>query len=153
MSDDMFPFEEKAHYHLFENRITLAVIAANTKSAKDTRFLVTTEGETLSLPYQPLRKGLHSQDTAKKLFSKMTGLDPTAWTLIQQTGFVDTKEDYQIVLYSVMIPDSVALLDSSAKWVTVDELIDDHMRRVEHRPTPFDLFAFASHTTPLGIYQ
>jgi hypothetical protein len=83
----------------------------------------------------------------------LTGLDPTAWTLIQQTGFVDTQEDYQIVLYSMMIPECVALVDDTVEWVSFEELINDHMRRGENRPTAFDLFSFASHTIPLGSYQ
>jgi hypothetical protein len=153
MGEDMFPFEEKAHYTMFENRVTLAVIVANSTGAENTRFLVLTEGETISLPYKPLLKGKHSRDTAKALFAELTGLDPTAWTLIQQTGFVDTKEDYQIVLYSVMLPDCTALVNDDVRWMTFDELINDHIKRGENRPTAYDLFSFASHTTPIGIYR
>lgn len=150
MGDDIFPFEAKAHFSLFENRITLAVIAASPTHPDKTGFLTTESEGVLSLPYVPLLKGEHSREVARKLFIELTGLDPTAWAILQQTGFIDTEDDHQIVLYTIMIPDRIALKDSSYKWLTSDELMDDHIKRGPSRPTAMDLFSYASHISQVG---
>jgi hypothetical protein len=147
MSDDMFPFEEKANYALFENRICLAVIAANGGTPK---FLVTKEGDTISLPYKSLLKGQRSLNTAKQIFEQLTGMSPEPWVLIQQTGFVDTQDEFQIVLYSVMIPECIPMKSSAYEWMAFDELIHNHLECGEKRPTALDLFSYASHASKLG---
>lgn len=142
MSDDMFPFEEKAHYHLFEIQVALAAIAAHTNDQQPAKFLVDKQGNNISLPYLPLTLGQHSRTLATKLLRDITGIGDE-WTALTQCGFIDTKQEHQVVLYGVMLPHSVPLKQETLQWITFDEL--------QKSIDVYKLFSVAIGHTSIGV--
>ncbi len=151
MSDDMFDFEEKSYYEKFENRICLSVMSPDPAN-RDAGILVHRREESISLPYRSLRKGCKSRDIAEQLLNDITGVDCRPWATVQQIGFIDTNADYQIVLYSAMLPQPIAPKVGGYEWFNYNRLLDHHMANLDKRPTVFDLVMFASHTNQIGFY-
>lgn len=118
----MFPWEEEEVYYRHKVEVHLAFVAVNIPDSSQTRFAIQNSDQP-SLPFLPLKRGGDTFETAKRLFSTLSGFDHNPWYIIKQVGvYEQIKEDTLIILYTILIPEVIPLLDNSVSWVDFETL-------------------------------
>jgi hypothetical protein len=101
--------------------VHLALSAVNSLEPSLTRFAI--RKDIASLPFKILNKGERTLIVAKRLFQELTGTDPDPWFIIKQVGVTNQGDNEVIViLYVLLIPETVPLFDESVQWVDFEAL-------------------------------
>lgn len=106
---------------MFDIFVCLAILTKDSK--RGISVVVIEKDGSIGLPALELCENEQSSRLAEHLFYQLTGREAHPWLLITQSGFVDCGKK-PMVLYGVTTPEQLGLVADSAKWMSMEEMME-----------------------------
>lgn len=105
---------------MYNVKVSLAVAAMDVANPENSGFIL--RGD--KLPERELLSGRRSSfELAQDIFFEITGTSPTPWVTVRQIGAFDKKDsDTVTILYSILIPEKVPIIDEVSRWADFDTI-------------------------------
>lgn len=111
--------------------VILGILAVNFQNQADCKILVE---RNLSLPSRLLTEKSDSLTLSYEILKDITGLEPGTWLQLKQIKWEDGVERKVIegqrriaLIYSVIIPEDIRILNENYKWMNISELCSKKM--------------------------